>query len=178
MEETRTYATHPAAFINQPVAAPHQSQRKHRFRSAAVLLRQLPPGGSQELKRRWRVPINRAFCSVSFGSPSWRPLQTQKPLAISIQRTALLRELREAKSLPYRAWAYELTYHHLQIVYSCNRPVKLLYFLAICQILCYAIPGATSTPVGGSPSTFSGVMLLFTPNPKQRGGGRCVRYME
>ena len=68
--------------------------------------------------------------------------------------------------------------YHLQIVYSCNRPVKLLYFLAICQILCYAIPGATSTPVGGSPSTFSGVMLLFTPNPKQRGGGRCVRYME
>ena len=35
--------------------------------------------------------------------------------------------------------------------------------------MCYAIPGATSTPVGGSPSTFSGVMLLFTPNPKQRG---------
>ena len=68
--------------------------------------------------------------------------------------------------------------YHLQIVYSCNRPAKLLYFLAICQILCYAIPGATSTPVGGSPSTFSGVMLLFTPNPKQRGGGRCVRYME
>ena len=68
--------------------------------------------------------------------------------------------------------------YHLQIVYSCNRPVKLLYFLAICRIMCYAIPGAASTPVGGSPSTFSGVMLLFTPNPKQRGGGRCVRYME
>ena len=36
--------------------------------------------------------------------------------------------------------------------------------------MCYAIPGATSTPVGGFPSTFSGVMLLFTPNPKQREG--------
>ena len=29
------------------IATPHQSQRKQRFRSAAVLLRQLPPGGSQ-----------------------------------------------------------------------------------------------------------------------------------
>ena len=70
--------------------------------------------------------------------------------------------------------------YHLQIVYSCNRPAKLLYFLAFCRIMCYAIPGATSTPVGGSPSNFSqGVNFLFiAPNPKQRGGGRCVRYME
>ena len=37
------------AFRIWDVAAPHQSQQKHRFRSAAVLLRQLPPGGSQEL---------------------------------------------------------------------------------------------------------------------------------
>ena len=35
------------------------------------------------------------------GSPSWRPLQTQKFLAISIQRTTQFRSLREAKSLPY-----------------------------------------------------------------------------
>ena len=61
---------------------------------------------------------------------------------------------------------------------SCNQRAKPFYLLAFCRIMCYAIPGATSTPVGGSPSTFSGVMLLFTPNPKQRGGGRCVRYME
>ena len=89
--KTGTNAIHIVAFVNQPLATPHQSQRKHRFRSAAVLLRQLPPGGSQELRNHEILPFNRALSYGSFGSPSWRPLQTQKPLAISIQRTAPLR---------------------------------------------------------------------------------------
>ena len=48
-----------------------------------------------------------------------KPPAAAQPL--NIQRTAQLRKLREAKSLPYQAWAYELPYHHLQIVYSRNR---------------------------------------------------------
>ena len=139
MVKTETNAIHPATFMNQPVAAPHQAFLPIGSEVPLVKKSSFPPG---EAKGRLRelIPFNVPICS---------------------------RRERAAKRL-----------YHLQIVYSCNRPVKLLYFLAICQILCYAIPGATSTPVGGSPSTFSGVMLLFTPNPKQRGGGRCVRYME
>ena len=37
MEKTRTYTTHPTAFIYQPVATPHQPR----------YAQQLPPGGSQ-----------------------------------------------------------------------------------------------------------------------------------
>ena len=139
--KTKTNAIHPVAFINQPLAAPHQSFLPIGSEVPLVKKSSFPPG---EAKGRLRelIPFNVPICS---------------------------RRGRAAKRL-----------YHLQIVYSCNRPAKLLYFLAICQILCYAIPGATSTPVGGSPSNFSqGVNFLFiAPNPKQRGGGRCVRYME
>ena len=80
--KTETNAIYPAAFMNQPVAAPHQSQRKHRFRSAAVLLRQLPPGGSQGRLRRtgrqvadpyrglYRSSNSSFFCSSTLGSSS------------------------------------------------------------------------------------------------------------
>ena len=46
--------------------------------------------------------------------------------------------------------------------------------LAICQILCYSVRGATSTPAGGSPDVFSsGVkQLLFTPNLYREGVAR------
>lgn len=50
------------------------------------------------------------------------------------------------------------------------------YFLAICRILCYSISGATSTPVGGSPSILiGGDTLLFTPNRK-KGGAHMVTW--
>ena len=38
-----------------------------------------------------------------------------------------------------------------------------LFLLAICQILCYAVRGIASTPVGGSPRSFSGVIYFFCP---------------
>ena len=56
--------------------------------------------------------------STAPGRGGSKPPAAAQPL--NIQRTAQLRQLREAKSLPYRARAYELRYHHLQIVYSCN----------------------------------------------------------
>ena len=60
-----------------------------------------------------------------------KPPAAAQPL--NIQRTAQLRQLREAKSLPYRAWAYELRYHHLQIVFSRNcRAAHPPVFLLIC----------------------------------------------
>ena len=74
MVKTEANTIHPAAFVNQPVAAPHQPR----------FAQQLPPGGSQVALR-------------ASGSPSWRPLQTQKFLACTIQQGALLRELRVAK---------------------------------------------------------------------------------
>ena len=42
-------------------------------------------------------PFRGAKAASPLGSPGWRPLQTQKFLAISIHRTAQLRSLREAK---------------------------------------------------------------------------------
>ena len=58
------------------------------------------------------------------GSPIWRPLQTQKFLAISIQRIARLRGLREAKSLPYQAWHVR----HPIIIYKLfTRAIVLCY---------------------------------------------------
>ena len=92
---------------------------------------------------------NRRGGSKPPGSPARRPLglQTQKSLAISIYRTALLRSLREAKSLPYRAWAYELTYHHLQIVYSHNRRAEELSGIANTADLLYTYFKGNLCPV-------------------------------
>ena len=55
--------------------------------------------------------------------------------------------------------------YHLQIVYSCNRPAKLLYFLAICQILCYVMDGATSKNGRRFPLEFfsGGKLPLYCP---------------
>ena len=75
--ETEINTIHPAAFMNQPVAAPHQAF--------------LPIGSEVPLVKKSSFPR---------GKP-----RTQKFLAISIQPTALLRELREATSLPYMAYA-------------------------------------------------------------------------
>ena len=52
--------------------------------------------------------------STAPGRGGSKPPAAAQPL--NIQRTAQLRQLREAKSLPYQAWAYEQPYHHLQIV--------------------------------------------------------------
>ena len=92
---------------------------------------------------------NRRGGSKPPGSPGWRPLglQTQTSVAISISRTALLRSLREAKSLPYRAWAYELTYHHLQIVYSRNRRAEELSGIANTADLLYTYFKGNLCPV-------------------------------
>ena len=57
--------------------------------------------------------------STAPGRGGSKPPAAAQPL--NIQRTAQLRQLREAKSLPYMAWAYKLPYHPLQNVYSCNR---------------------------------------------------------
>ena len=66
VEKTRTYSIHPVAFIDQPVATPHQPR----------YAQQLPPGEAkgqlQEL-----VPFNVLLCSVRkwrlrrTGSPTW-----------------------------------------------------------------------------------------------------------
>ncbi len=45
----------------------------HNFERFAALCN--TPGGSQELRRFWQVPFNKALCCVSFGSPGWRPLR-------------------------------------------------------------------------------------------------------
>ena len=86
MDKTRTYASHPAAFIDQPVATPHQPRfaqqlfdfgmiatGNQNFERFAALCN--TPGGSQELRNRWSLPFNEPLSCVSFGSPYWRPLQ-------------------------------------------------------------------------------------------------------
>ena len=82
--KTKTNAIHPVAFINQPLAAPHQAFWPIGSEVPLAKKIQLPPGGSQG----------------------------EVAGAGTIQFTYLFREQRGAKS-PY----------HLQIVYSCNRPV-------------------------------------------------------
>ena len=80
VEKTRTYSIHPVAFIDQPVATPHQPR----------FAQQLPPGGSQghfvpagrqvgdpyKLRNFWRFPFNEQLSCVSCGrlmaSPQWR----------------------------------------------------------------------------------------------------------
>ena len=47
------------------------------------------------------------------------------------------------------------------------------FFLAFSRILCYSVAGATSTPVGGSPRSFSGVIYSLLP-PYRKGG----RFMD
>ena len=49
--------------------------------------------------------------------------------------------------------------------------------LAIRCMMCYAVVGATSTPVGGSPRSFSGVMFFFAPNRK-KGGEYMVTWQD
>ena len=58
-----------------------------------------------------RIPYNIIVHSLSLASLSSSLKEGAK--GTSCQR--------EAKSLPCQAWAYELPYHHLQIVYSRNR---------------------------------------------------------
>ena len=45
----------------------------------------------------------------------------------------------------------------------------ILFFLAIGHILRYAVPGAISTPVGGSLESFRGWYTSFAPNRKREG---------
>ena len=64
MEKTETNTLHPAAFINQPVATPHQPR----------YAQQLPPGGSQggfaarvaNLATRQRMELSETLNGVSF----------------------------------------------------------------------------------------------------------------
>ena len=51
------------------------------------------------------------------------------------------------------------------------------FFLAYWKILCYAVRGASSTPVGGSPRSFSGVIFFFAPNRK-KGGEHMVTWQD
>ena len=72
MVETETNAIHLGAFIDQPVATPHQPGLPvPKCRQS----RQLPPGGSQELRRFWNTPFSEPLYCGSHGSPNWRPLQ-------------------------------------------------------------------------------------------------------
>ena len=88
-------------------------------------------GDLHELKRYEHIFKNghcrgrQPSVSTAPGRGGSKPPAAAQPL--NIQRTAQLRQLREAKSLPYMAWAYELPYHPLQNVYSCNRRVSLAY---------------------------------------------------
>ena len=82
--KTETNAIYPAAFMNKPVAAPHQAF--------------LPIGSEVPLVKKSSFPPGEAKGEVAGAG--------------TIQFTYLFREQRGAKS-PY----------HLQIVYSCNRPV-------------------------------------------------------
>ena len=87
------------------------------------------------------------------GSPIWRPLQTQKFLAISIQRIARLRGFREAKSLPYQAWHVR----HPIIIYK-------LFTRAI--VLCYLQESAPKDGfIFGMKPHFGAFLYLFTGNP-------------
>ena len=49
------------------------------------------------------------------------------------------------------------------------------FSLAICRNLCYAIGGATSTPVGGSPR-FSGVIYFSCPQSNGEGVADMVTW--
>ena len=68
------------------------------------------------------------------------------------------------------------------IAFPRDIPRFVFIFLAICRIMCYAIRGTTSTPVGGSPFDFfliffGGNITLYYPQSIRKGGGRYVRYM-
>ena len=67
---------HSFSYIHKPTCRrPSSGFFANRFRSAACQKIQLPPGGSQELRRLWCTPFNKPLCCVGFGSPSRRPLQ-------------------------------------------------------------------------------------------------------
>ena len=57
------------------------------------------------------------------------------------------------------------------IAFSGDIPRFVIFFLAICRILCYSVRGATGTPVGGSPLDFSpgGNPLYLPPINIERG---------
>ena len=92
---------------------------------------QLPFQGSQGgfAARVANLATRQHPVSTAPGRGGSKPPAAAQPL--NIQRTAQLCQLREAKSLPYMAWAYALLYHHLQNVYSCNRRDPSLKILAI-----------------------------------------------
>ena len=85
---------------------------------------------------------NRRGGSKPPGSPNWRPLHTlHHPPNRSIASAS------GGISLPYRAWAYELTYHHLQIVYSRNRRAEELSGIANTADLLYTYFKGNLCPV-------------------------------
>ena len=85
--------------------------------------------------------------STAPGRGGSKPPAAAQPL--NIHRTARLRGFREAKSLPYQAWAYELPYHHLQIVYSRNRRAEELSGIANTADLLYTYFKGNLCPVQG-----------------------------
>ena len=80
VEKTRTYSIHPVAFIDQPVATPHQSFLPIGSEVPLVKKSSFPPGEAKG-QLRGLIPFNVLLCSICkwaaspLGSPSWRPLQ-------------------------------------------------------------------------------------------------------
>ena len=66
MEKTRTYATHPAAFVNQPVAAPHQAFLPIGSEVPLVKKSSFPPGEAKSGNHKL-LPFIGRFRPVTFG---------------------------------------------------------------------------------------------------------------
>ena len=67
MEKTRTYATHPAAFVNQPVAAPHQAFLPIGSEVPLVKKSSFPPGEAKNSENHQILPFIEPLRCVSFG---------------------------------------------------------------------------------------------------------------
>ena len=115
MVQSGTYIAHPAAFLDQPFAAPHQSFLSTGSEVPFDKKSSFPPG---EAKNSETIGIYHSLKrSVSWvlGGKAARVAKLATPtdskiFTNPIQQTALLRELREANSLPYngcaRPWAH------------------------------------------------------------------------
>ena len=73
MAKTKTTTTHPAAFKNQPVAAPHQSFLPIGSEAPIVKKSSFPPGEAEKLRRFYRISFIEALCCMSKRA-TWLPL--------------------------------------------------------------------------------------------------------
>ena len=100
VEKTRTYSIHPVAFIDQPFAAPHQSFLAIGS-EVPIAKKSSFPSGEAEGKKPYAFTIHPTAQFRGLRADAIRPYSLGGE-ATAIQRTAQLRTLREAKSLPYR----------------------------------------------------------------------------